>query len=305
MAEEEKPAVEPDRNYDSMRIAKTIEEGKAEAQESQVVRPTAESLGVDSASFEKYYHQDTNEFDWASYGKEQAFKAAQKQTKDETSTTEQESKTKSNAPKHSTSDEGDSDAKEAVEQAGLDWDSLGEKISAKGDLDDGDYEALRNIGIPDQVVKSYVTMVKNEAQNLIDDVIERAGGQDSFNKVYDALEGKPIELRQKIDSLLADPETREYGVDMMFQQAAIERPNVPAKAPQGTVLPEHMKEETPRPRNRTGGSASVKGFESFEEQVQAQRDPRYRTDLNYRNEVLRRIEASTYSINPRTHTGGL
>lgn len=306
MPEEEKPTNSdgspkeptPDRNYDGMRIDKTIEEGKAEADASKNPAPTAESLGVDQASFDKFFKD--GEFNWAAYGKEQAFKAQKKATGEPDKEPDKEEPKKSDAPKHSQTKE----AEEAVTKAGLDWDGLGSKIAETGDIEAADYEALKGIGIPEDVVKTYIASVKKDAQDLVDAVIDASGGQDTFDKVFDALQEKPLELRNKIDGLLADPDTRDAGITLMFREAGMERPSAPA-----TETPAPTK-ESPKPQNgavnRSGGGGSdAKGYASFEEQVAAQRDPRYKTDVAYRNEVMARIAASTYSMNPRTHTGGL
>ena len=280
----------PDKPQDAIRFTETIEQAQAAKEAATAVTP--ESLGVDQASFDKY-HKD-GAFDWASYGKEQAFKATQRATEPAKEPAKDEER-KSEAPRHSDTPE----AQDKVAEAGLDWDALGGKISEDGDISAEDYKALADIGVPEQVVKQYVDMVKNDAQSMIDDVIEQAGGQETFDAVYDALQSKPIELRRKIDGLLGDPDTRQYGVDLMFKEAGIQRDTGAPPAAQ-------PRQEPGSANNRNPGSAPAsQGFASFEEQVAAQRDPRYRTDLNYRNEVMAKIGASTFDMNPRTHTGGL
>ena len=286
-----KDGIVPDKPQDAIRFTETVEEARAKAADAGAATP--ESLGVDQASFDKY-HKEGN-FDWASYGKEQAFKSQQAATEPakEPATNEERN---SEAPKHSDTPE----AQDKVAEAGLDWDSLGAKISDEGDIGPDDYAALAKIGVPDTVVKQYVTMVKNDAQDLIDDVIEKAGGQQQFDAMFDALQDKSLDIRNKIDGLLIDPDTRQYGIDMMYKETGMEQgqqTQAPAKANPGSAA---------NANNRNPGAAPAsQGFESFAEQVAAQRDPRYRTDLTYRNEVMAKIGASTFAMNPRTHTGGL
>ena len=281
-----KDGIVPDKPQDAIRFTETVEEARAKAADAGAATP--ESLGVDQASFDKY-HKEGN-FDWASYGKEQAFKSQQAAT--EPATDEERN---SEAPKHSDTPE----AQDKVAEAGLDWDSLGTKISAEGDIGPDDYAALAKIGVPDTVVKQYVSMVKNDAQSLIDDVIEKAGGQQQFDTMFDALQDKPLAIRHKIDGLLIDPDTRQYGIDMMYKEAGMAQ-GQPAPA---TAQPQQVAGNA---NNRNPGAAPAsQGFASFDEQVAAQRDPRYRTDLTYRNEVMAKIGASTFAMNPRTHTGGL
>lgn len=246
---------------------------------------TPESLGVDQASFDKYYRND--EFDWASYGKEQAFKQQQQQRP--------QSPEEPAEPAPAT--EG---AQQAVENAGLDWDSLGQKITSEGDISPEDYKALEEIGVPQNVVQDYIAAVKDQAQVIIDSVIDEFGGQDEFNAVHAALyTNASLQQRNKIDELLRDPDTRTAGVAQAYRLSGIQ----PGSARQADQSP------AAAPAASRGNSASTQGspqgFNSFEEQVQAQRDPRYKTDVAYRNEVMRRAAQSDYQINPRSHGSGL
>jgi hypothetical protein len=247
---------------------------------------TPESLGVDKASFDKYHSEGT--FNWEGYAREQAYKASQ--AKAPPPAPAQPAEQPKGPPQHS-------DAQSAVANAGLDWDDLGAKIGNNGDIDESDYEALARIGVPKEVVSNYVEMTRTQSQDMIDNIIDMSGGQDSFNRVYDALQSKPLELRNRIDSLLVDPSTRQYGVDMMFREANIEMPTnappaAPAPAPPGGA------------QNRVGSDTAVQPFQSFEEQVAAQRDPKYKTDAAYRDEVHRRAAAGNYAMGVN-HTGGI
>lgn len=246
--------------------------------------PTPESLGVDQASFDKYYKND--EFDWASYGKEQAFKAAQRQQQ---------------PAKEPAKPEGtEQGAQQAVEQAGLDWDSLGEKITAEGDISQDDYEALEKIGIPPHIVQDYIAAVKDQAQVIVDAVIDEFGGQDEFNAVHAALyTNATLDQRNKIDALLRDPDTRAAGVAQAYRLSGIMPGSAPAAPAQNQQAPAASR------GNSASSQATPQGFSSFDEQMQAQRDPRYKTDIAYRNEVLQRIAQSDYQMNPRSHSGGL
>ena len=291
--EDQKENLVPDpKATDSVRFTETIEEAKAKIAEGGGPEFTAESLGVDTASFDKYAKD--GEFDWASYGKEQAFKASKKAT--DAPAPKEEAQRDSKAPASTET----KDAQESVTSAGLDWDELGVKVGNNGDIDDDDYEALEKIGVPKEVVRNYVDMVKGQSQNMIDDIISQSGGQSQFDAVFDSLSERPLELRQKIDALLVDPSTREYGVQMMFKEAGMTRSESQEAAP------EPQQRSTYQPNNRTSQDrGGPTGYDSFEEQVAAQRDPRYGKDVTYRNEVMARIAASNFSMNPRAHTGGL
>jgi hypothetical protein len=240
----------------------------------------AASLGVDQASFDKYY-KDGN-FDWANYGKEQAFKASQA----------------SEAPTEAKAEEVQPEAAAAVADAGLDWNSLGAKVSEQGNIDESDYAALTAIGIPEGVISDYIRAVQVSAQSIIDSVIDDFGGQDSFDAVYAALHVNTTEeQRNKLDGLLRDEDTRAAGIAQALKMAGMDAPTQPNAQP------------APQPVASQGNAAnapgSVVGFTTQEEQIQAQRDPRYATDPAYREQVIQRIAASTYNMNTRMAGAGL
>jgi hypothetical protein len=271
--------------HDAVRFSESIAEAKAKL-ESPADAVSPESLGVDQASFDKY-HKEGN-FDWQSYAKELEFKQTQKgQAPDEP-------KKATDAPQHSDNVE----AADKVAEAGLDWNELGAQITSTGTIADADFAALQAIGVPQEVVDNYINMVKGQSQDMIDSVITGFGGQEQFNQVFDALQELPVEKRDALDVLIMDPSTRAAGVAASYAAAGITPPgNAPAPAP---VVRNGAQNQASAP-----ASSSNSGYGSWEEQVQAQRDPRYKRDVAYRNEVMERIGRTDFGSNPRTHTGGL
>ncbi len=287
MADEKDPGdITPDAGaaagHETVRFTETIDEAKAKLAAEGATTVTAEGLGVDQASFDKFYVD--GEFNWANYGKEQAFKA--KGGKDEPA--------KEPATNEPLSDDG---AKEAAEKAGLDWDTMGLAIVENGDIADTDRAALEAIGIPKAAVDTYIDAIKNESQDLIADVIEKSGGQESFDALFDALQTKEGVDLDAIDAKLRNPETRDEAIAEAYAAAGLTNPYT--KAPATPVSGE--------PVNKNSGDPAGEylGYKNFEEQSEAQRDPRYKTDAAYRGAVMAKIGASTYAMNPRAHRGGL
>lgn len=249
---------------------------------------TPESLGVDQASFDKYYSEGN--FNWQGYSKELEFKMSQKA---QAPAPQQEAPAQEAAA---------ADAQAAVEEAGLDWDTLSTKISNAGDLEDSDYAALVAAGIPEDISRNYVRMVQQDAENTVADVMSKFGGEEGFTQVYNGLlENTTLEIRNQIDGLLRDPVSREAGIAMAWQYSGLQNPGqsgAPA-APPPPVNPAASR------ANPGQTPSSTQGFASMEEQALAMNDPRYRTDPSYRAEVERRSMAAAYDFNPRRHTGGL
>jgi hypothetical protein len=276
----------------AQRFTETIAEAKAKIDGAAKVE-TAESLNVDAASFDKYF--DGKVFDWASYGKEQAFKAAQKKPAEGDADPAPEG-----TPEPVTvTPETEAAASDAVSKAGLDWDELGQQIVDTGDISAESREALGKIGIPETLVDQYLGLLHKDATDIVVDIVDGFGGEEKFGDVFDALQEKATaEQRDAIDEMLKEPSTFDLAIQTAFTLAEIERPEAPKAEP--GVTPEVI-----TPNASTGGTGNTQGYESFAEQVNAIKDPRYKTDPAYRAEVMNKVRVSTFDMNPRAHSGGL
>lgn len=270
----------------SVRFTETIVDAKDKIASAEDVA-SAESLGIDQASFDKFVKDGV--MDWASYGKEQAFKAAQKPA--ETTPAADPKATEANAEDAATA----ANAQEVVEAAGLNWDEVTEKVAASGELDAADKAKLVEMGIPEVVIDDYVRAVSKEATAHIETVMTAFGGEEGFNTVFEAVQANATdEQKDQIDGLLRDPATFDVGVALANKLAGAE----PAAAPlQGKPVAGASNQVTT-------SEAGAKPFETYEAQVAAQGDPRYNTDPEYRDSVIKRIMVSP-ALNPRAHAGGL
>jgi hypothetical protein len=288
-----KPEVQPDGSQ-AVRFTETIVDAKdAIAKEAEAA--TAESLGIDQASFDKYVKDGV--MDWASYGKEQAFKAAQKPAEE--------------APAEPKAGEGEAAAADAekaanaqdlAEKAGIEWEQAAASIVESGDISEADRKALTDMGLPEFVIDDYIEAVKRDADGYISTVMDAFGGEAQFEQVFNAVTEKATdEDRTRIDDLLRDPKTFQFGVQLAYETAGIQAPapgTQPATAPAPAVPAGGAVNAAP-------GDAGVTGFADFNEMVAAQRDPKYKTDPEYRAQFMKRARASNIDMNPRLHTSGL
>jgi len=250
---------------------------------------TPGDLGVDQASYDKYYKEGN--FDWQSYSKELEYKYSQVTTK--TEETPQATPEGEEIPSVAA-------AQNAVENAGLNWEDLSQRIGAEGDLSDEDYDALTNAGIPPEISRNYVRMARADVENTVADVISKFGGNEGFEQVYNALqENTTVEIRNQIDLLLRDSVTRDAGVAMSYQYSGIQ-PNTTTPVPPPTPTP-----VASRGNAGAAPSSAPQGFVDMEQMSAAMQDPRYRTDSTYRAEVEARARAASFDFNPRRHTSGL
>jgi hypothetical protein len=283
------------------RFTDTMEQAAAKVAAAKATANLPEELqGMDAASLEKYYKEGV--FNWEAYGKEQAFKAKQAankadsdaENKDETSAKDAEKKDGEAAKEAAKLSEDQQKAiKDVANKAGVDWQAAAQSIVDSGKLSDDDRKKLLDVGIPEVVIDDYARLIHKEAGEQIAKVIDSMGGETNFDKVFDGLQANATEdQRNHVDSLLRDPATFDAGI-----QLAVNLSKVDVKTKPG---------QTVVTTNRAAPSQdSVVAFKNFQEQMTAQRDPKYKTDPEYRAQVMKRIAASEYSINPRGHTSGL
>lgn len=282
-------AVEAPKDMTSaQRFTETIEEAKGKIAEAAVTENLPPELeGMDQASLDKYYKDGV--FNWEAYGKEQAFKAKQQEAKPaDAAQTEDQSE-------EGISDEENDNIKQATEAAGIDYDAAANSILETGNISDEDRAKLVATGIPEFVIDDYVRLMATDVNARVEQTIEALGGNDTFVQVFEGLQQKATdEQRDMIDDMIRDPATFKAGIQLAKDLSGVD---VPEPAPNTQIT---------GGRNQAAPTAAeVTGFGSFEEQMAAQRDPKYKSDPAYRGEVMKRIAASTYTVNPRAHTGGL
>lgn len=224
-------------------------EAKPEATPAtKAVEPMPED-GVD-----KYYNAETGAYDWKSHAKEAEFKAKM---------------AKGKAKKPEAAPEGE-EAREVVAAAGLDFDTLGEKLNVQGDIDPDDYEALAKIGIPEHVVQAHIAGLKALQETTTQAVLAKAGGQENLNRLmkWAGTNLQPFEITA-YNKMLAGPEW-PIALDMLKARA------------EGYMPPKMV---------RPGSSAppETEGFQSQEEFMAAIRDPRYAKSADYRQQVVNKL----------------
>jgi len=255
-----------------------------ESQKTPVVPEgeTAKGLGVSDEQFTKYFNAATKSYDWKSHAREAEFKA--KQRGEETPAGDQSKK-----PDVALTD---ANAEDLTSKAGLNWDQLEEKVIADGDIAKEDYEALAKIGVPEYIVKDYISGVADRAEKHVVAVMSALGGEQSFKqiKAFAQKNYTPAAL-QVLEQELADPKKYKVTADLLVAKAGLP-PVETGKGING-------------PNASTGGNSEVVPFIDQSEMVRAQRDPRYRADPAFRAEVSRRAAVSKWGMNPRAHSGGL
>lgn len=264
------------------KVTMTMAEGKQAAAPADE-GPSAEKLGVTQAQFDKFFDTKSGEYNWQAHAKEAEFKAAQRGKGQEADAEEKPADDATTT---------EADAKAAAEKAGLDWSALETKVINDGDLGADDYEALKGIGIPEEIVKDYIGGLKERAELHVQNVMSAFGGEAGLQAAAEFAQKNYSEAEiAELEAQLADPARYKLAVDLLMSKSG--RPPVE----RGAAIS--------GPNAAAPGTTEVKPFASQDELTRAIQDPRYKTDPAYRQDVERRAARSSYDNNPRAHTSGL
>lgn len=178
-------------------------------------------------------------------------------------------------PEDLTLDKVSQEAKETVEQAGLDFDALTQEFNDNGGLSEGTYESLEKAGIGRQVVDNYVAGQQAIQAFNTQQVLAEAGGYEEY-----------LEMAQWASNAYTEAEQGAF--DRALQSGDLEMAKLAVSALKARYVNENG---TGSPRitvDGSTGSISSDAFQSKRQQVEAMRDPRYKKDPAYREEVLRK-----------------
>ncbi len=93
----------------------------------------------------------------------------------------------------STPNEDEDAAREAVENAGLDFDALSSAYAEKGELSDDDYASLEKAGIPRHLVDEFIAGQEARTALIQNEVFKAVGGEDRYDAMSEWAAGNLTE----------------------------------------------------------------------------------------------------------------
>ena len=168
-------------------------------------------------------------------------------------------------------------AENAVQDAGLNMETLQQEYSEKGELDAKSYEALEKVGITKQYVDNYIAGQQALAEQTAAEIKDTVGGSEAYNDMVDwasknMTDGEKQAYNKAVNS--PDKETVKLAVNAL--KAQYERANgVEPKLVEGKAAP-----------------TQEQGFKSWAQVTEAMADPRYAKDMAYQEEVKAKLENS-------------
>tara|TARA_Y100001972_G_scaffold35963_1_gene44405 strand:- start:67 stop:825 length:759 start_codon:yes stop_codon:yes gene_type:complete len=183
-------------------------------------------------------------------------------------------KLKEEAPKQENSLEI---AEDAVENAGLNFDTLAQEYAEKGQLGDESYKALEQSGIPKAYVDQFIAGQKAIGEQQTTNVKTMVGGEEAYN-----------EMASWASKNMSDGEKKAYNAavnsaDMNTVKLAVDGLRAKYQAANGTEPSLMQGKATP---------VAEQGFESWAEVTAAMADPRYSKDPAYQEAVKQKLANS-------------
>ena len=201
-------------------------------------------------------------------------KLGEQTPKEETVDPVSATKLKEEAPKQENSLEI---AEDAVENAGLNFDTLAQEYAEKGQLGDESYKALEQSGIPKAYVDQFIAGQKAIGEQQTTNVKSMVGGEQAYN-----------EMASWASKNMSDGEKKAYNAavnsaDMDTVKLAVDGLRAKYQAANGTEPSLMQGKATP---------VAEQGFESWAEVTAAMADPRYSKDPAYQEAVKQKLANS-------------
>ena len=201
-------------------------------------------------------------------------KLGEQTPKEETVDPVSATKLKEEAPKQENSLEI---AEDAVENAGLNFDTLAQEYAEKGQLGEESYKALEQSGIPKAYVDQFIAGQKAIGEQQTNTVKDMVGGDEAYTEMAswaskNMSDGEKKAYNAAVNS--ADMDTVKLAVDGLrakYQAANGTEPNLV----QGKATP-----------------VAEQGYSSWAEVTEAMADPRYAKDPAYQAAVKAKIANS-------------
>ena len=177
--------------------------------------------------------------------------------------------------------EGDDDAevKNILETAGLSWDAVTDEFNEAGDLGEETRAKLEKAGFPKAMVDTYLNGIRAQIAEYDNAVYSAAGSPEQYAAMTAWAKANLSESDKKAFNAAVesgDVSTAKLAVEGLMARYAAGKNKTP-----------NLKD------GKSTNNGSVKPFASQAEVTQAMRDPRYKSDPSYREQVKERLAVST------------
>jgi hypothetical protein len=171
-------------------------------------------------------------------------------------------------------------AQQAVENAGLDWGTLVGKVSSLGGLEDSDFAALEQVGIPKEIVNNYLALVQNESMRQTELAHRHVGGEEKMSELLGwAAQNLSVPEITHYNAMLGTRDGWKPALDV-----------ISAKMAAASKLAGE-----PTLQGGTGvRGADTAGYSSRAAMMKDMGSPQYQTDPAFRQQVAQKMSVSRF-----------
>jgi hypothetical protein len=156
-----------------------------------------------------------------------------------------------------------------IETVGTNW-------TTNGEFSEDDYAALEAVGIPKAIADIYVEGLQARAAQAVGELHTFVDGADNYNSMIKWAAGSLSDAEvEAFNTALDNPALRENAVRGLYTRFTSARPN------EGKLV-----------TINDGAATGSDVFQSRDELVAAQKDPRYKSDAGYRQSVIDKLTRS-------------
>ena len=228
---------------------------------------------------EKYYDNDTGSYNWEAHARELLFNANGRQK-----TQAEKAEDAEKATEEPGSEAEEQEVSNILVKAGLDTEEIGQKIIDDGDLSDEDYEALKKVGIPEELIKSYVQSYRYQYDAERKAALEYLGGEEQW-----------AETMQWADQNLSEKEVADFNVLLSTTSWRLAADGLRARMSEATGA----RPATREPNLVQGTPAAISGSSGYRSKAEMKADmssKEYTTSPRFRQQVVQKIQAATWDL---------
>ena len=167
------------------------------------------------------------------------------------------------------------EAKEVLQEKGLDYSSLETEFNENGSLSEDTYQSLSDKGIPKEMVDAYIAGQQAIAEQTAAKLMSAAGGEQGYNEMISwASENLSETEISAFNSSLSNDAQAEFAIQGLYAR--------------------FKSQQAPQLVKGQANASSTAGYASKAEMSADMSNPRYRTDAAFRANVARKIAKSNF-----------
>lgn len=171
------------------------------------------------------------------------------------------------------------EAKKALADKGLSFDDAAAEYERDGKLSERTYQDLEKAGFGRNLVDAYIAGVEARSNDVANTIMNSVGGQEAYNKIANYIASKGDSAIDAYNNLVEQGNVSAISMFLNGVQAEMTLKNGTSNR---TIMGSQV-------------SANVNsGYSSQDEMVKAMSDPRYESDMRYREEVVNKLRNSNF-----------